>query len=223
MDSISSCNYKDVQHYIDRFPGCTWKKLSNKPLGRGVSGVVYQICCDDYCENIVKIIERKTSDIEKFKKTVKKEIYMQDRFAELGLAPEIYKAYLCDHEAVIIMDKVNNNIYNYIMNVVDDVSVPIEQILSHIDELQEGFLKMINKGFDNGIVHDDLHIENLAIKDDILFFLDFGKSFEEQISKSDREERIEDFILTFKKLKKDAALRRKSVEANLKRMEEEEE
>ena len=61
---------------------------------------------------------------------------------------------------------------------------------------------MINKGFDNGIVHDDLHIENLAIKEDILFFLDFGKSFEQQVSKSDREERIEDFILTFKKLKK---------------------
>ena len=73
MDSISSCNYKDVQLYIDRFPGCTWKRFSNKPLGKGVSGVVYQICCDDYCENIVKVIQRKTSDIEKFKKTVKKD------------------------------------------------------------------------------------------------------------------------------------------------------
>jgi tRNA A-37 threonylcarbamoyl transferase component Bud32 len=208
MEYISECNIDDVKEVLNRLPGCVWVKRGL--LGQGVKGRVYDICCQRgdslECKYAMKIVKRGKGDTRTFISTMEKEIRMQEDFAALNTGPNIVKALLCDHEAIIIMEKVDTDMNKYVSNVL--VSLDTNEAINEINRIEEDFLYMLEKTYNNGLIHDDLHPENLGLflKDERYYkpvFIDFGASYYLHEKKtSPLSELKHDMKLTFNNFRK---------------------
>jgi len=172
---ISECNLKDIVDVLLIDKRCSWEK--KEFIGHGKYGDVFLLCCDDgkTCDYVLKVIKRK-SDIsaESFKKHIVNEVNMQVKFANLEYAPKVYRVSYCDHEAVIIMDKLDTDVSKYLTSRRVDPS--------EILYMKSSFKSLITDAFSKGLVHDDLNAGNLGIVLDKngrfskAMLIDFGKS-----------------------------------------------
>ena len=212
MDQISDCNIELVKDIIDDLPYCVWVKKSSKPLGQGARGTAYSICCQRGdsldCKYIIKIIKRGKKGLESFEKGIEKEVILQKDFSSLGLAPHIVKAFMCEHEGIIIMERVDTDIIKYVDQLIYDSNISTQEAINEINRIQEDFLYILKVSYEAGLIHDDLHGENLALnlKNDRYYksyFIDFGESYYKKDKKTSSLKELEhDMILTFDSLRK---------------------
>jgi len=221
MDQISDCNIHEIRELVDNLPSCVWVKKSSRPLGQGVRGAAYSICCerdgDLECKYVIKIIKRGKKSLDSFERVIDKEVRLQQDFAALGTAPRLIKSFMCDHEGVIIMERVDTDIIKYVDQMIYDPNISIEEAIQDVNRIQKDFLEMLRTTYEAGLIHDDLHGENLAI---MLqngnyskgLFIDFGEGFyrtlqsnnarEEYLKKAESLSNLEqDMILTFNSLR----------------------
>ncbi len=221
MDEISDCNIDDIKEFVDNIPSCVWVKKSSRPLGQGVRGSAYSICCERdgelECKYVIKVIKRGNKSLDSFERSIDKEVRLQQDFAALGTAPRLIKAFMCDHEGVIIMERVDTDIIKYVDQMIYDNSITTEEAIKDINKIQRDFLEMLRVTYEAGLIHDDLHGENLGIKLENGryskgIFIDFGEGFYRTLqSKNAREEYLKkaeslsdlehDMTLTFNTLR----------------------
>jgi tRNA A-37 threonylcarbamoyl transferase component Bud32 len=221
MDQISDCNIDEIKELVDNLPSCVWVKKSSRPLGQGVRGSAYSICCERdgelECKYVIKVIKRGNKSLDSFERSIDKEVRLQQDFAALGTAPRLIKAFMCDHEGVIIMERVDTDIIKYVDQMIYDSNITTEEAIEDINRIQRDFLEMLRTTYEAGLIHDDLHGENLAIKlqngrYNKGLFIDFGEGFyrtldsnnarEEYLKKAESLSNLEhDMILTFNTLR----------------------
>jgi hypothetical protein len=221
MEHISECNREEIKNILDDIPSCVWVKKSGKALGQGVRGSVYSICCerdgDLDCKYIIKVIKRGKKSLDSFERSIEKEVRLQYDFAALGTAPKVVKAFMCEHEGIIIMERVDTDINKYTEMLIADPNITVEEAINDINKIQEDFLEMLRNTYNSGLIHDDLHGDNLALnlrngRYYRALFIDFGEGFyrtlqsknskEEFLKKADSLINLEkDFILTFNSLR----------------------
>ena len=221
MDQISECNRDEIREILNDIPSCVWVKKSNRPLGQGVRGTAYSICCerdgDLDCKYVIKVIKRGKKKLDSFERAIEKEVRLQYDFAALGTAPKVVKAFMCEHEGIIIMEKIDTDVKKYTDMLIDDPNITLEEAINEINRIEKDFLGILKATYEAGLIHDDLHGDNLAIilrngKYHRALFIDFGEGFystlqsknakEEFLKKADPLKNLEhDMILTFNTLR----------------------
>ena len=169
MSEKNSSYYPATSHFFRTVsinkPVRGWIIKDSKRLGKGYASNVFQVCKDENCDYVIKIIHsRKTS-------CTKREICFQKICAEYGICKPVKDSWLFqDKGGVIIMPilketlkyrlmkkKGNNNKWNMVKRA----------------------LKLLLKLHINlGIIHEDPHIENIMFDDtENIFFIDMGNAF----------------------------------------------
>lgn len=169
MDVISTCNRETIKTCLiqdlskKNEKTCKWEK--NIMVGRGQMGEAYSVCCDQDCNYIFKRIQFKEKDsVQSFISEVK----LQDSFNKKGMAPRIIVACYCNHEGVILMEKVQL-VSDYLK---DNPGV-------NRSELKSKYVKKYRELLKSGLVHNDTNQGNVAISLDgkTPMFIDFGLSY----------------------------------------------
>ncbi len=179
----SQCEHSKMSELLKTHKKCNWIPLSGARVYQGAQGRVFQVCCQDDCEFMVKIQvpgAKKSSWMDQ----VKREIKIQNIVSEYGLAPKIVEGWLCDHESTIIIEKAQFNLLQYVKYLIV-LGLSDEQISKRLDEVYTEMIEKVNMLHELGIAHGDLHLKNVVV-DTIgnspqwtnLRFIDFGKSKE---------------------------------------------
>ena len=178
-----------LQQVITPLEDCDWK-LSYE-IGRGEDATVYLACCDDVCNYVVKVIGARSSN---FFSKVSREISIHEKFSNLGVAPRLIDAYICQKEASLVMEKKDMSVKQYVTLLLQH-EVDSEIILTILDEIEAEAIRLLRITHNAKLVHDDLHTNNIMIdvSDDLEWhnvqFIDFGKSMEvESKQKADKLE-----------------------------------
>lgn len=155
-----------VEEYIN-------SKYNNARLiGKGVYGSVYEFQVPSGGMKVVKVIETKTEN--EMYNTIR-EIYLQDIFYRMNIAPQIYSA-----EMVLV------NVFNFIIIEMEKIDGDIENLFNKND-LDENtivtiireIITMVDIYRKNGYTHGDLHWGNIGYKIEKpgkirLYLLDYG-------------------------------------------------
>jgi len=188
---------------------CTWKLASK--LDEGEDGYVVQACCEGECKYIVKVIDNKMHR-SNFLQKVSKEISIQSSFAELGLAPLILDAWMCNNEASIVMEKKDMNLVRYVQTLLNSRTYSSPKVLQIIDDLEHNMIDLVKAAHKHRLVHGDLHLKNVMVDVSSDFDLeewsnmklvDFGKSYRvDSETLANSEEPITEIKLSFNMLRK---------------------
>lgn len=207
-DMRASCPESNLTDLMQAHPECKW--YMREKLGAGVTATVYQACCNDDCKYVVKVMHAKRS-LESFKQQANREVDMHVRFEALGLAPKIHDAWLCSHEAILVMDRRQMSLTEYFKSLVGRADIDLDEKLK---EAEKRVNAMLTKAHEAGLVHNDAHLENIMVNADSegnierMSFIDFGKSAlvgPEAALENDLET-PEEVAMSFKKLRKDINL-----------------
>jgi tRNA A-37 threonylcarbamoyl transferase component Bud32 len=135
--------------------------VHSKVIGKGAFGTVYETCEKDECTYVAKIVSK-----ENFKQ---KEIYIQMAAARHDLAPMIYEIWDCRNNVMLIMNKINGITLNKFLRNNNDDDIKRRAVQKTFSAIQK-----LN---DMGIIHNDLHSDNIMIREDeSIIFIDFGHS-----------------------------------------------
>jgi len=146
----------------------SWEiKKSEKQLGEGSYGTVYQACQNSTCSYVGKVIR---FDFRYDKKFVWNVFFAEAKITQYaglkGFGIPVHKYYLCDEgkKGVIISDRFDGDL--------DDLTLTEPQLMK--------VLRMIHKMHQHGILHRDLFPKNVMFKqsgEDLEFrIIDFGLS-----------------------------------------------
>lgn len=145
--------------------------ITSRPLGQGSSGTVYDTCMNGKCEYASKFVPITTST-QVDEKRLQDIISIQNEMAgpDVGLSPHMLKVFECSdikHNPLLsrlvknpnlpyrveIMEKVHGDSLRKYMNTYN---------LKHLDDEQcEALATSIEKMHNRGILHGDLHLENI--------------------------------------------------------------
>jgi serine/threonine protein kinase len=138
---------------------CMRDILLKRELGRGISGTVFKACKGDQdCRYVVKMVPFwEPDDKDKFLQ----EVEMTKFASRHNIAPHFHDAWICpgshnDHSLDIgfmLSDKYNITLAAY-MQKVGSLSVPV----------CKGVMKLIKKMHSKGMIHADLHNQNVMMK-----------------------------------------------------------
>lgn len=202
----SNCRRAFMQ-LIPNITNCNWKKIGRR-LGKGVDGEVYQVCCNETneCNYVVKIFRFRPSFLDK----LKREIKIQQKASRLGIAPFILDGFVCDDEGFIVMQKSDMSVTNYVKKL-KSMNYTTKEIEERIDEIEKDIKNHVHDLHEYGILHDDLHIDNIMIDVDKnndmkvkkVNIIDFGKSKETDDESVLNAESDKEIKMTFDKLRKE--------------------
>lgn len=204
-DLRSRCPDSMLKDIKEAHPECLWFEKSL--VGEGVDAKVYQVCCNSDCKFVVKQIL--LDDANKLRQKVTHEVAMQQRFASLGLAPNVEDAWICDHEGLIIMKRLDMSLIEYFKYLVGRKSM--EVIEEKLALAEKSLNEMFAVAHANGLVHGDPHLNNVMVNIDDdghikeIQFIDFLRSREVSPDQANQEmeEGPKEVGLSFKKLRKD--------------------
>ena len=207
MENYSKCLLNKIQYLMETKHDCIWVEhpTKKKEIGSGEDALIFQICCQKndnlYCEFVVKFQE---SNRNKF---FKKEVDMHLAFADLGIGIPIVDAFMCDqHGSFLVMEKRNFTPEEYV-KFLQENGKGTDFILGQIENMKKEALRITRIGFENGLNHNDLHANNIMLNanSDLTFsgltLIDFGKSKREKLSERDIRDELNDFALSFDRLK----------------------
>lgn len=157
FDEISSFELARIRKrfgegFLDNIP--TGYKISRQ-LGKGKYGVTFLICKNAFDSLAVKVQEVKPKKEE----AVFREVQLQRKFAEHGLAPEVHsdKPVFYMHQkkkyAVVIMDRIQGVLTDFLKFNINS---------SAIEELIDNFFIIIGTMREYGMAHGDLHDQNIG-------------------------------------------------------------
>lgn len=146
------------------------------------------VCLRGDCKYIAKVIPIN----EKFaycgiaeKDRVRNELVISKQMSEVNIAPTIYDMSLSDMEAIIIMKRYDGTLTDLLYLYQTDKNIPMNKIIQLIEQL-------VNKMHQLGIIHRDLHSDNiLYTKDNLFAIIDYDsgiRSTSEQLREIDKKE-----------------------------------
>lgn len=155
-DLRSSCPESSLKNIKQQHPECRWYLRSK--VGQGAVATVYQACCNNDCKFVAKVLN--SPNVERLREKVNHEVEMHERFEKLGLAPKVHDAWLCNHEAIIIMDKLHMSIPEYVKYMV----ARVDNVEPIVRDLQRRVNEALLKAHQAGLVHGDTHLGNFMVK-----------------------------------------------------------
>ena len=203
-DLKSRCSSK-VEQLVDATYECDWIPVSGEKTGEGVKGYTFQVCCQGDCQFVVKVQEHVKGSLNEWKQKIKEEVDMQIFAANLGVAPEVLDAFVCDHESYIVMDKMDITFKDYIKQLVAEQIFDDATIFSIIDVVQDEVInQLVATLHANNMIHNDLHLENvmLMLNEEYLpttiRLIDFGTSkYKGSRAAADADETNDDIRMSF--------------------------
>lgn len=199
MKNIELCPVKDIMFSVISDKKCSWvyDELNYK---RGEYGKVYEVCCNSDCNYIVKIQSAEWND------EVLNEIKVHKEFEKLGVGIPLIEAYICEeHGSYMIMEKRNATLEEYIKGMII-LKLDADFIIKQINRIEETIKEFIKKAHSHGLVHDDLHPNNIMLNimndntySDIVL-IDFGSS-SMNVSDVDKYDKVEDITQMFNYLR----------------------
>ena len=163
---ISQCPVKSFRRLVSRFQDCDWIQM--RKIGEGKQGKVYQVCCEGNCKFAVKV-RKNERESSSFEKRVLEEIAFQEMFSQMGLAPTIQDAWVCDKDYYVVMDKVDTTIEDYILKQLcghmklQDIDKIINQLENEVIHKLLPAIHGHHTGLGIGYIHGDLKMDNIAI------------------------------------------------------------
>jgi serine/threonine protein kinase len=191
---------------------CTWAPLGER-LGTGKKASTYKVCCGSDCLTFAVKIQENRLNRSDFYDTIKKEVVLQDKFAKLGIAPEVYDAFMCNNkESYIVMDRLDMDIDSYSKYLVQNTNFSFEQIDAILDTICDTAISLMRIAHSNKLVHTDLNPGNIMVKlsnDPVRTpiatkIVDFGNGPKEVFDEkeADREEDLHGITMTFDMIKR---------------------
>lgn len=148
--------------------------MFKKKIGEGISGKVYITCQQKNCHYIAKVINlgkttRKT-DTSQITQNVFKEIDIQKKAAQAGIAPKIKEHFPCGNLYIIVMELIEGISFKDYKKEYSNKPLQIERIKKKIVEK----IRQLNRLH---ISHNDLHDGNIMIKtkhNNEIIIIDYG-------------------------------------------------
>jgi serine/threonine protein kinase len=187
----SQCPHSKIDELLKTHKKCDWIPLSGARIYKGEQGSVFQVCCKEECDFMLKVQVPPSKGSQSWMDRVKREIKLQNIAAEHNLAPKIVEGWLCDHESTIIIEKARFTILQYIKYLAA-LGLTNAQIFTRLDQVCIEMIKKVNTLHSLGICHGDLHLKNIVV--DIegnspqwtnLRFIDFGKATEHRLENNE--------------------------------------
>ncbi len=141
---------------------CMKKYKKYKNLGKGVQGEILQVCQNSDCTYAMKISEIEEKEYyDMFIREVWTLVNLQN--VSPKLVPELFNFWICDPSGYVVMEKMDMNFEEYVKR---------HSIISlkYFDRL----IEICQQLADNSIVHGDMKLDNILMKDENLFIADFG-------------------------------------------------
>lgn len=139
--------YKSIVNYLKNIGYMMYQKEDKTPLGSGTYGVVYLLCDGmKNCDYAIKLqINQNPIDIQA-------ELNFQKIFSDKGLAPKIYLHRKFENVDVIIMDRIDGDLYSLFKQTSKKGVFEIAKICCSL------LKNMVNQG----LSHGDSHLKNIA-------------------------------------------------------------
>jgi tRNA A-37 threonylcarbamoyl transferase component Bud32 len=195
--------------------GCEWYAKTGRELGRGKEGVTYQVCCglpsNERCNYVIKH-QSNTKRRSTFETKIAREIELQMAYTDLGLSVPVVDGWVCQHEAYIVMPKLDLTLKEYVWSLIpgttntDDLKRVIRMYMERVKEMRQ-------IAHQHRLVHTDMSVQNMMVdvseatdsEHPPIYLIDFGKAKRvESMAEADEEESEQDLVLTFDMLYKDA-------------------
>lgn len=155
-----------------------------------------------YSTNIDGYVFKEQSDINK--KNFLREVTIQKKAAELGVAPQIYEVFLSKNEGGIVMEKMDYTATEFIMDILKSNLTQDEKITA-IFEVILNMVSIIETLAKHQILHGDIHFGNFMYKNNTLKIIDFGLS--QKIPKNDKcdyiKAQFKNFLVIYNSSNKD--------------------
>lgn len=181
--TFDKCKETDPYYYSLKRSSCdsnTWH-IAHRTGEESSYGEMWQACCNNDCNYVLKYqtfgrperYEFGGESYEKVtRKSIEKEIELQNKIADEGLTVHITDAWFCKNGGVIIMPALENTVRNLIQYVYDDPEI--------ISKIIDKCLYLVKKLHKKGFYHGDTHLNNFMVtkrgKNYKYYFIDFGRS-----------------------------------------------
>jgi serine/threonine protein kinase len=135
-------------------------------ISHGVSGKVFVACCGDDCDYVVKSIFFGTTETSELKRNeFRREVQIHRLLSRHFIAPAIYMAWMTATHGYIVMRRLAMTLKQYV------------EIYGFSKEDVFRLISVVNLMHHHGVVHKDLHNENVLVDTSNNFYIiDFGKS-----------------------------------------------
>lgn len=167
--------------------GCTHYKRGDKMGKSSRYGTVYYTCCNEPgrpkdCNHITKIVKfAKSSSTDMFHQ----ELMIQQMAVKEKIAPPISKAYISPNQGIIVMKRLEQTLLDYIASFLRK-SPTIAAIQQRARKIAKQFCKLVFKLHKMGIMHGDLHVNNIMFEGERMYFIDYGKAVKRPITRGHR-------------------------------------
>ena len=143
-----------------------WTIENDKVSNYGSYGSVHSTCCDSKCEYVLKFDSNGYNC---------NEVNNHLKLAEHRIAPPLYEVWKCLGEnkkanaSILIMKKLDKTFMEWALGrpTPEDIAKIVEKLKEKVDKMHQ-----------LGIVHHDLHTENIMIDNGEVYLIDFGRSSE---------------------------------------------
>ena len=178
---ISDCN--DVRPILDTV--CDWE--IGRFVGSGEKADVYSVTCGDTSPDaIIKV----TRNAKHFDEEVQNQILAGD------VAPSVIDAFVCSNKGYIVMENMDTSLKNHIRKLTSEPAKRVDLVNEFRRIAKTKFITALQRG----VFHQDTHVDNIMIKGDKLYFIDWGisKSVDlNNLSDTEIREKLEDIDATF--------------------------
>jgi len=150
--------YPVKEKIVDNTCKTEWELL-NKFGEDATYGEIYTVCCNTKCDYVLKFLPYSDTEenIGSTKEDIINEISIHQECASLGLCPQLRDAWLCDEGGAFVIGKLDETAANLLIKYKSDIVR--NQIFSHI-------ISLVDKMHLYGIIHGDLHLNNIMVKGD---------------------------------------------------------
>jgi serine/threonine protein kinase len=179
---ISDCN--EITPILDTV--CDWE--IGRFVGSGEKADVYSVSCGDTSlDAVIKV----TRNAKHFHEEVQNQILAGD-----DIAPSVIDAFICDNKGYIVMENMDTSLKNHIRKLTSEPSERVDLVNEFRRVAKTKFITALQRG----VFHQDTHVDNMMIKGDKLYFIDWGisKSVDlDDLSDTEVREKLEDIDATF--------------------------
>ena len=177
----SSESSKSIFIPIGRFLSrveCVRNLKIKKVLGQGRYGTVASVCRGGKCKYVVKIqkLDRRGGGILT-QRDFWDEVAVSAKAGQLGISPKVKDAWECDGNGYIVMTRIKGET---LLDVLQN-----DPNLERVITLQKNAKDALKKAHAAGLLHRDIHAQNIMVKKNNVFFIDWGLKPERQYTKAD--------------------------------------
>lgn len=174
---------EDASYVYYNGKGCAHYKKGDRMGKPSRYGTVYYTCCGlNNCNHVTKIVKfGNTNTTEMFHE----EIMLQQMAAKEKIAPPISNAYISSKHGIVVMKKMDETMLDH-LTVFLQTNPSRSKITLKAKKFATAFCELVMKLHSIGILHGDLHVDNIMFKSNKMYLIDFGKARLKKITRGHR-------------------------------------